>query len=129
MSTTPLLPHSLGASDIRNIVDAILPPLEPFLYKSTKEQAYVILYREVLKLSKDKTFTNAADIDVLVKDIVTQIADRSIKTLEFKIAQDADPSFSVGGVCCCSNSVGRCVCTASQYGIYNCEEACQNSEC
>ena len=64
------LSYSLGADDISKIVDAILPPLSPFLSNLTKNQQYVLLHKNVLEFSKDKTYSNAMSLDSLVKSIV-----------------------------------------------------------
>jgi hypothetical protein len=74
------LSYPLGAGDISKIVDALLSPLSPLLTGLTDDEKYVLLHKSVLKLSKDKTFTNKDDLDKIVKEnIVKPIVDSIVK--------------------------------------------------
>lgn len=74
------LSYSLGADDISKIVDAILPPLSPFLPNLTKDAQYVLLHKNVLDLSKGKTYSNASSLDLLVNDIVDNVFSNIVAT-------------------------------------------------
>ena len=79
--SSPTLSYPLGADDISNIVDSVLPNLESFLPDLTKDEKYVLLHKAVLELSKGLTFTNKDDLDTLVKDIVQEVVDELVNTL------------------------------------------------
>lgn len=110
------LSYPLGAKDISNIVDAILPKLSPFFPKSTKDEVYVLFTKAVLALSKGKTFSNKDELDIIVKDIVKQIVDvivnrlnllaKASDTASLPLASSPDASGGVGGTASTSGGVG-----------------------
>ena len=69
----PPLSFNLGPSDIANIVDALLPPLAPFLKQFTPDQQYVGLYTAVSKIALNKTFSNNDQLAALVQLISNQV--------------------------------------------------------
>ena len=88
MSTS--LSYSLGADDISKIVDAILPPLSP-LIKLSSDKVYPYLHILVVQNAQGKTYSNALELDTLVKTIVNNISSLILSENDPNKIVDATP--------------------------------------
>ena len=119
---TSTLSYSLGADDISKIVDAILPPLSPFLSNLTKNQQYLVIHRAVLDRSKDKLYSNAYELDLIVKSIVNDIS--SIVILNYNDNANGEIMATPDNSCTglsennCTTVVGSCFWTVNNTCIY-----------